>query len=130
MKKSSKDESGNVADGAMRDQEVLRANGELAAYFKGLRTEREARAALKIIKAFIKRRERSDAARRRPLPGLEPSPAPKHAAMRTRKKAAKDPDLAARRHRKERARKSDIEVERPPDTNAEPPVPADSTEHE
>src|SRR5262245_8754645 len=64
MKKSSRDDSGNTADGAMRDQEVLRANRELAAYFKGLRTEREARAALKIIKAFIKHRERSDAARR------------------------------------------------------------------
>jgi len=56
-------------DQARRDQEVLRANKELAAYFKGQRTEREARAALKIIKAFIKHRERTDAGSRKPLPG-------------------------------------------------------------
>ncbi len=42
----------------MRDQEVVRANRELAAYFNGERTEREARAALKIIKAFVRDRER------------------------------------------------------------------------
>jgi hypothetical protein len=53
----------------MRDEEVMRANRELAAYFKGRRTEREARAALKIIKAFIRDRERLDPAKRRPLPG-------------------------------------------------------------
>ena len=52
----------------MRDQEVLRANRELAAYFKGRRTEREARAALKIIKAFVRSRERRDAGSRPPLP--------------------------------------------------------------
>ena len=57
------------AEQEMREQEVLRANKELAAYFKGKRTEREARAALKIIKAFIRDRERLDAASRRPLPG-------------------------------------------------------------
>jgi hypothetical protein len=51
-----------------RDQEVVRANRELAAYFKGGRTEREARAALKIIKAFIRERERGDPAHLRPLP--------------------------------------------------------------
>ena len=55
---------------AMRDQEVLRANRELAAYFKGQRTEREARAALKIIKAFVRDRERREAGARRPLPGV------------------------------------------------------------
>jgi len=54
----------------MRDQEVLRANRELAAYFKGRRTEREARAALKIIKAFVRDRERRDARSRPPLPGF------------------------------------------------------------
>ena len=54
----------------IREQEVLRANRELAAYFKGQRTEREARAALKIIKAFIRDRERLDPASRRPLPGF------------------------------------------------------------
>jgi len=58
----------------MRDQEVLRANRELAAYFKGRRTEREARAALKIIKAFVRDRERRDARSRPPLPGFPGSP--------------------------------------------------------
>src|SRR5262245_8461145 len=55
-------------DQALRDQEVLRANKELAAYFRGMRTEREARAALKIIKAFIRHRERMSPSERRPLP--------------------------------------------------------------
>ena len=57
-----------AAEQAMRDQEVLRANSELAKYFKGQRTEREARAALKIIKAFVRDRERCDGKTRRPLP--------------------------------------------------------------
>ena len=56
------------AEREMRAQEVLRANRELAAYFKGRRTEREARAALKIIKAFVKEREKCDAGSRPPLP--------------------------------------------------------------
>src|SRR5882762_3295510 len=60
-----------AADQAMRDQEVLRANKELAAYFKGRRTEREARAALKTIKAFLRERERRDPSSRPPLPGGE-----------------------------------------------------------
>src|SRR5213594_1881040 len=34
-------------DQAVREQEVLRANRELAAYFRGRRTEREARSALR-----------------------------------------------------------------------------------
>jgi len=59
------------ADTDTRNQEVLRANRELAAYFKGKRTEREARAALKIIKAFIRDREKVDPSKRRPLPGAE-----------------------------------------------------------
>ena len=54
---------------ATRDQEVLRANRELAAYFKGRRTEREARAALKIIKAFVRSREDLDPKSRPALPG-------------------------------------------------------------
>jgi len=54
-----------------REQEVLRAKRELAAYFKGRRTEREARAALKRIKAYIRDRERTDPAHRRPLPGAQ-----------------------------------------------------------
>jgi hypothetical protein len=83
---------GNAAEHVMRDHEVLRANKELAAYFKGRRTEREARAALKIIKAFIRDRERADPGRRRPLPGAESAAAagrPKTRKVETpRKKAA------------------------------------------
>ena len=56
------------ADREMREQEVLRANRELAAYFRGRRTEREARAALKTIKAFVREREKRDARSRPPLP--------------------------------------------------------------
>ena len=56
----------------MRDQEVLRATKELAAYFKGRRTEREARAALKIIKAYVRSREALDPKHRPPLPGFHP----------------------------------------------------------
>jgi len=59
------------ADTDIRNQEVLRANRELAAYFKGKRTEREARAALKIIKAFIRDREKVEPSKRRPLPGAQ-----------------------------------------------------------
>jgi hypothetical protein len=51
------------------EQEIVRANRALAAYFKGQRTEREALGALKIIKAFIKERERMDPSKRPPLPG-------------------------------------------------------------
>jgi hypothetical protein len=68
----------NDAQHEMSDQEVLRANKELAAYFKGRRTEREARAALKIIKAFIRDRERADPRSLRPLPGVKSAPAPRH----------------------------------------------------
>jgi hypothetical protein len=56
------------SDHEIRQQEVLRANRELAAYFKGERTEREARSALKTIKAFVRDRERTDPASRLPLP--------------------------------------------------------------
>lgn len=65
-KRSGADET--AAEQDMRQQEVLRANRELAAYFRGRRTEREARAALKIIKAFVKEREKRDARNRPPLP--------------------------------------------------------------
>src|SRR5262245_48909010 len=78
--KDSKDEQ------AVRDQEVLRANKELAAYFKGTRTEREARAALKIIKAFVRDRERMSPNDRRPLPGAPAAPAPRHSAKRAGRK--------------------------------------------
>src|SRR5713101_6800417 len=63
----------SAAEQEMRDQEVLRANRELTAYFKGRRTEREARAALKIIKAFVRERERRDAGNRPPLPDASPA---------------------------------------------------------
>jgi hypothetical protein len=65
----------HTAEQTIRDQEVLRATRELAVYFKGGRTEREARAALKIIKAFVRDRERQDPKSRRPLPGTKASPA-------------------------------------------------------
>lgn len=66
-------DSPDGSDHDIRNQEVLRANRELAAYFKGKRTEREARAALKIIKAYVRDRERLDPAKRRPLPGADSS---------------------------------------------------------
>jgi hypothetical protein len=69
---------GNHAEQELREQEVRRANKELAAYFKGQRTEREARAALKIIKAFIRYREHLDPASRRPLSPEEPQQSTKH----------------------------------------------------
>ena len=59
----------SAAEQTARDEEVLRANRELTAYFKGRRTEREARKALKIIKAFVRGRERLDPKDRPPLPG-------------------------------------------------------------
>jgi len=65
------------AEHEAREQELLRANRELAAYFRGRRTEREARAALKIIKAFIRDRERTEPANRRPLPGARSATAAK-----------------------------------------------------
>jgi hypothetical protein len=68
----------------MRDQEVLRANRELTAYFKGLRTEREARAALKIIKAYVRSRERQDPRQRTPLPAARRA-APTRAVKPTRR---------------------------------------------
>jgi hypothetical protein len=64
----------------LRDQEVLRANRELAAYFRGRRTGREAWAALKTIKAYIRDRERLDPVNRPPLP--------RSLAVRTRARAA------------------------------------------
>ena len=82
MKASRKrgEQSETPADREMREQEVLRANRELAAYFRGRRTEREARAALKIIKAFVRERERRDAGSRPPLPGGRGSRAAKSPA--------------------------------------------------
>src|SRR5262245_27457422 len=62
-----------LSDQEMRDREVLRAMRDLAAYFRGGRTEREARGALKIIKAFVRDRERQPTKTRSPLPGMEPA---------------------------------------------------------
>ena len=90
---------GGAADQVMRDQEVLRANRELAAYFKGRRTEREARAAVKIIKAFIRDRERRDATNRPPLPGAHASKADE-----PKNRAAARPGAAP--HRRKPRRKS------------------------
>src|SRR5712692_7209130 len=89
----------SAAEQEMRDQEVLRANRELAAYFKGRRTEREARAALKIIKAFVRDRERRDA-RSRPLPGANVAKTSKAVSNR---KAASD---GGERHRRKPRRKA------------------------
>jgi hypothetical protein len=79
------------AEQAMRDQEVVRANRELAAYFKGRRTEREARAALKIIKAFVRDREHLDPKARSPLPGLAPAADKAVRARRPKRRKTKDP---------------------------------------
>jgi len=91
----------------IRQQEVLRANRELAAYFKGRRTEREARAALKIIKAFIRDREELDPDVRRPLPGMAPAakapkerPHKRSPANRERRRSAR---IASRHSAKETA---------------------------
>lgn len=66
-----------------RDQEVLRANRELAAYFRGQRTEREAKAALKIIKAFVRERQHTPVDKRRPLPGTKAAgPVPRETPKR------------------------------------------------
>jgi hypothetical protein len=72
----------------IRDQEVVRANRDLAAYFRGRRTEREARAALKIIKAFIRDRERQSPKARPPLPGAGAVSMPVAARRRTARVAA------------------------------------------
>jgi hypothetical protein len=89
-----------------RDQEVVRASKELAAYFRGQRTEREARAALKIIKAFIRERQRTDAARRRPLPGLGRAP-------EDRPKKAKTAPQRRKRSRQKPAEPNPIPAEPP-----------------
>ena len=97
------------AEQAVRDQEVLRARKELAAYFKGQRTEREARSALKIIKAFVRGREQTDPKNRPPLPGLRPA--------RTARKPA------TRKTAKPRVRRPRPEDNRPP---SEPVLPTPS----
>jgi hypothetical protein len=85
-----------AAEREMRDQEVGRANRELAAYFKGLRTEREARAALKIIKAYVRERELEDPRRRPPLPGQRAAATRKQVrAVKTRARRAPAPHASA-----------------------------------
>ena len=93
----------------LRDQEVLRANRELAAYFRGQRTEREARAALKTIKAFIRERQRTDPTKLRPLPGAGRTPAAKPPKPR------KKPSRAARpkKTRKPKAVEAAVEATLP-----------------
>ena len=82
---------GAVASADAVDHEVVRANRVLAAYFRGQRTEREALAALKIIKGFIKNRERTDPSKRPGLPGVRQarprsnSHKPARAAARSRR---------------------------------------------
>jgi hypothetical protein len=83
------------ADHEVHDQEVLRANRELAAYFRGERTEREARAALKIIKAFIRERQHTTADKRRPLPGMKPTATPVAKAKPVVRKMRRRPRKAA-----------------------------------
>ena len=90
-------------DQEMRDQEVMRARRELAAYFKGRRTEREARAALKVIKAFIRDRERLDPKSRPALPGIRPPEAPKGPKKPASLEASNE---SRRRHRPKSRRKS------------------------
>jgi hypothetical protein len=114
----------------MRDQEVLRANRELAAYFKGQRTEREARAALKIIKAFVRDRERRDASSRPPLPGVDVAKTPKEAA---RSKIVSD--VGERHRRKLRRKRQDklsrsvtASVEPEPQLTPEPPLLSEADE--
>ena len=103
------------AEQETRDREVLRAKRELAAYFKGRRTEREARAALKIIKAFVRDRERRDAKSRPPLPGLR-------GAKPTKVRTTRKPARAARAPRRRKpATAEPAKVPRLPDTGEPAP---------
>jgi hypothetical protein len=106
----------SASEQEMRDQEVVRANRELAAYFKGRRTEREARAALKIIKAFVRDRERRDARSRPPLPGAGVAKTPKEV---TSPKAAGD---SGERHRRRSGRKPHDKVSGSVTASVEPLV--------
>ena len=92
----------------LRDQEVMRANRELAAYFRGQRTEREARAALKIIKAFIRDRQHTDPTKLRPLPGAGRTQAAKP------QKPRKKPNRAARPKKTRKSQAVEAAAEAPP----------------
>jgi hypothetical protein len=102
------------AEQQMRDREVLRANQDLAAYFRGDRTEREARAALKIIKAFVRDRERRDAGSRPPLPGAQ---AARPNTLRKRRAAATEDILHTRTRRtsakKKKSTRAAVSVDAP-----------------
>ena len=101
----------------MRDQEVLRANKELAAYFRGNRTEREARAALKIIKAFVRDRERRDVGSRPPLPGTRASTATSQARKR---QAAASRSAHPIKKRPQAAKKTSARTRPPADASMSP----------
>jgi hypothetical protein len=124
------------AEQQMRDQEVLRANRELAAYFKGRRTEREARAALKIIKAFIRDRERRDPGSRPPLPGADAAKTPKEVRKPRIARDGGEPRRPPhRRSRAESPRSSrssksspSVTVSAEPPVNPEPPQSSESDE--
>lgn len=94
MRQRQKPGTAHADEQAKRDDEVLRATRELAAYFKGRRTEREARAALKIVKAYVREREHMDPKSRPPLAGLSPArpakkaPTQKRAKPRARRRVA------------------------------------------
>ena len=110
----------SAANQQMRDQEVLRATKELAAYFKGRRTEREARAALKIIKAFVRDRERRAARSRPPLPGADAAKMPKKAPNR---KAAGDTGERHRRKPRRKPRDKQANPEPPQSSKSDEPIP-------
>lgn len=112
----------STAEQEMRDQEVLRANRELAAYFRGRRTEREARAALKILKAFVRDRERRDARTRAPLPGTDAATTPKQV---TNQKAA---NASGERQRRKPRRKPQGKSSKSATASIEPQVKPESPE--
>ena len=112
----------SAAEVEMRNQEVLRANRELAAYFKGRRTEREARAALKIIKAFVRDREGRDAKSRSPLPGTDVAKTPKTVASRRAANTGTD------RHRQKTRRKARGTSPSGVTAPIEPPMDAERTQ--
>ena len=116
----------SAAEREMRDQEVLRANRELAAYFKGRRTEREARAALKTIKAFVRDRERRDASSRLPLPGADVAKTPKEVVNRRASTSGERRRRKPRRKPQIKPSKSVTAIE--PQMNPESPQSSESDE--
>ena len=78
----------NPEEQARRDQEVLRANREFAAYFKGRRTEREARAALKSSNSSSAIGSSSTRKVRPPLPGVTKPAAESEPAKERQRRAS------------------------------------------